>query len=114
MIGKGSRAAGGIALITLALALGACEGRDSTAKKLDTLDKELVGGNDAAGTDPALTAALEDQIMVDPALAGQANGTRRPTPGAITMPVPPERKQAQTEASYAMANGKLLRTPEPG
>lgn len=62
----------GMALI-LPAALVAC-GPAPTERNLDTLDAELVDGNTVGNSrDPAMMAALQDQIMVDPALAGQAN-----------------------------------------
>lgn len=91
---------------TIALSLAACGRSDSEQASLDVLDNELVGN---AG-DPALTAALEDQIMVDPNLA--AKGGR--APGALTQPIPPERRADAARAEYAMANGRLLRTPAAG
>lgn len=52
--------------------LAACSGRNEVAE----LDNELL----ANGADPALTSALEDQILVDPNLVQQANpnSARRP------------------------------------
>ncbi len=52
--------------------LAACSGRSDVAE----LDNELL----ANGADPALTSALEDQILVDPNLVQQANpnSARRP------------------------------------
>jgi hypothetical protein len=54
-------------LLAASLALGACG--QSAANSIDQIDNELIA-NDA---DPALTSALEDQILVDPALTQQAN-----------------------------------------
>lgn len=94
----------------IALSLAACGRKDREQASLDVLDNELVGN----ATDPALTAALEDQIMVDPNLAAKgAAGTRR-TPGAIAQPIPADRRADAAKAEYAMANGKLLRTPAAG
>jgi hypothetical protein len=58
-----------------ALALAAC-GSGSDAN-LAALDNELLSGN---GADPAVTSALEDQILSDPNLSQQsgANGARPP------------------------------------
>lgn len=92
------------------VSLAACGRKDSDQASLDVLDNELVGN----ASDPALTAALEDQIMVDPNLAAKGGrGTRR-TPGALSQPIPPERRADAAKAEYAMANGKLLRTPAAG
>jgi hypothetical protein len=55
------------------LALGACGGSDGN--NLAAIDNELL----ANGADPALTSALEDQILVDPNLVQQAHpNTVRP------------------------------------
>jgi hypothetical protein len=50
------------------LALAACTGSDREAN-LAEIDNELIGND----VDPALTSALEDQILVDPALTQQSN-----------------------------------------
>lgn len=66
------------------LALGSCGG-SSNDKSLDTLDAELLdtGGN------AAVVAALNDQIMVDPALAAQSNlDSIRPPRQPYSAPVP--------------------------
>ncbi|HWT13626.1 MAG TPA: hypothetical protein VN231_12785 [Allosphingosinicella sp.] len=54
------------AAFTALLVLGACSG--SAENNLAELDNELL----ANGADPALTSALEDQILVDPNLVQQA------------------------------------------
>ena len=67
-----------------ALALAACNGGEKA--ELDELDARL--GN-KADVDPALTTALEDQIMVDPALASQSNeDSIRPPAQPFQAPVP--------------------------
>lgn len=68
----------------LAGMLAAC-GPAPAGRNPDTLDAELVDGNTR---DPAMMAALQDQIMVDPALAQQANQDAvrppaRPYSGAV-------------------------------
>ncbi len=68
--------------LTLALPLAACSGSNS----LNEMDAKLTAKGEA---DPALTAALEDQIMVDPTLSGQANDHAiRPTAEPYQAPVP--------------------------
>ena len=64
-----SRASSLLFLSAISLAVSGC-GNNEDATALDQLDSKL--GN-KANADPALTMALEDQIMVDPALSGQAN-----------------------------------------
>lgn len=56
---------------------------------VEALDRELINGADNQ-TDPALSSALEDQIMVDPALAQQANRhSVRPADAPVQAPIPP-------------------------
>lgn len=70
------------------LAVSACGGGTPTDSKADKLDERLLGKGNA---DPVLTAALEDQIMVDPSLANMANRNAVRAPDApMTAPVPPE------------------------
>ncbi len=79
-----------IAAIAGALSLGAC--RDS-GSELANLDNQIIGND----TDPALTSALEDQIMVDPALTQQSNrnSVRPPeTPTQAQYPLPQGGQQA--------------------
>lgn len=71
------------ALLTLA-ACGASE-----EKQLAALDNQIAGND----LDPALTNALEDQIMVDPELSGQSNAN------AVRPPETP------TRAAYPAENG---------
>lgn len=69
--------------LLLALPLVACGGDKA---ELDQLDTKIGGKGDA---DPALTAALEDQIMVDPSLSGQANDDAiRPAAEPMQTPIP--------------------------
>jgi hypothetical protein len=78
-------------MLVLPLALVACGKRDET-RNLDTLDNELVdAGAGAPNTsDPAMTSALHDQIMVDPTLAQHANADSvRPPAEPYSGGVPP-------------------------
>ena len=78
------------------LALAACSGGDENG--LAELDNQLL----ADGADPALTSALEDQILVDPNLVQQAHpNTVRPP----EMPV-----QAQYPAGSAAAEADAAAT----
>jgi hypothetical protein len=85
-----------IAAIAGALSLGACQDNQS---ELASLDNQIIGND----TDPALTSALEDQIMVDPALTQQSNknAVRPPeSPTRAQYPLPQGRQQtAQRSAS---------------
>lgn len=79
------------ALIALPLMLVACQRSQSDAN-LDTLDQELADKNNAANArDPALVNALQDEIMVDPQLAQQANHDAIRPPGQpYSAPVVPD------------------------
>jgi hypothetical protein len=93
-------------LLTLSLALVACGKRDDD-RNLDSLDNELVdaAAGSANTSDPAMTSALHDQIMVDPTLAQQANAdTVRPPAQPYSGGVPPV-QIAQTPGSAPAANG---------
>lgn len=76
-------------LAFLPLALMACGRKADAPESLDSLDRELTGANGASPAhDPALTAALHDQIMVDPSLAQTSNADvvrppSRPDPQAV-------------------------------
>lgn len=59
------KAAAAALLLMLAACGGTADGND-----LDAIDNKMGGKGDA---DPALTSALEDQIMIDPTLSQQAN-----------------------------------------
>lgn len=92
-------------LLGFALALAACGGAPKK-QSLDSLDKELAGANSA---DPAVTAALQDQIMVDPSLSDKAN---RDTARA---PETPTRSMVPTEKGGPPAPSPkgMMRAPEP-
>lgn len=82
------------AMIAVAAMLAGCGGpKPDATKPVDTLDAELTGTNVAApnaNADPALTAALHDQIMVDPDLVQQANrNALRPPPRPVDGATPP-------------------------
>lgn len=72
------------------LALTGCGAKEQGQENLDTLDAELTNSL-VNGGDPVLTAALQDQIMVDPALAGQANDDAiRPPSQPLSGAIPPD------------------------
>jgi hypothetical protein len=89
-------------LVILPLALAACSGGSGN------------DGDDAAsanGVDPALASALQDQIMVDPALGQQANGDSVRPPGQpYSGGVPADTVAANGDAAN---NGELMRAPAP-
>ncbi len=98
------------ATLLATVALAACQQNPSTALKSG--DKDLVAGNTA---DPALTAALEDQIMVDPALVGQSNRTVvKPGAPALrgTLPSREGGGPGKVEPGAQLA-GKPMKAPPP-
>ena len=105
----------GLVLI-LPAALAAC-GPKSDDRNVDTLDAELANDNAAGNTrDPALMSALQDQIMVDPTLAAQANNDAvRPPAQPYSGAVPADGIAAGKGPAVASAttSEKLRPTPAP-
>lgn len=105
-----------------ALSLSAC----GVGASDEMSDDALLGANGAVAgndTDPAMAGALEDQIMVDPQLAGSANRNAvRPTDQPARGPIPPDmargggtpgdRAAAMADASTAVG-GKMMKAPAP-
>lgn len=88
--------------LLLPLALAACSG----PKPDESAD------NSANAADPALTSALQDQIMVDPQLSRQANaGAVRPPSQPYSGGVPAEGVAANSDT---VDKGGLLHAPAPG
>ena len=90
----------GLAMAAAAMLAGCGGPKPDAAKPVDTLDAELTGTNITApnaNADPALTAALHDQIMVDPDLVQQANrNALRPPPRPVDGATPPVDVAAQS------------------
>jgi hypothetical protein len=98
-----------LAVLIVPLALAACGG-DGGERNVDTLDDELAEAATGNGTDPMLTGALQDQIMVDPALAQQANGDAVRPPGQpYAAPVPND----GVAAAPPVDHGDLKSAPVP-
>lgn len=75
-------------------------------------DKAPTGGE----TDPAMSDALGDQIMVDPNMAGQDGTALAANDGKITVPpadLTPEAIADAKQKAAAMAGGTLLAAPQP-
>ena len=73
--------------VLLALAASGCGAPKDNKQELDRIDSKLGGKGNA---DPALTAAVEDPIMVDPQLSAQSNkDSIRPPDTPFAAPVPP-------------------------
>ncbi|HSX56399.1 MAG TPA: hypothetical protein VLG14_13935 [Sphingomonas sp.] len=95
------------AIVLLPLALAACGG-GADNQNVDALDNEITGNT----ADPALMGALQDQIMVDPQLAGQANKDAiRPPSQPYSAPLPSETVAAGKAAMPK--DGELLKAPAP-
>jgi hypothetical protein len=77
-----------LAGLSLALALAACGRSSPDEGNLANLDNQLVGND----VDPALTSAINDQILVDPTLANQSNRN------AVRPPETPTQAQYPAEA----------------
>ncbi|MBW4331522.1 hypothetical protein KY084_11650 [Stakelama sp. CBK3Z-3] len=101
--GKAARAA----LIAVPMILAGCSGGDDDSA-LDNLDSDLV--DTANSTDPAVTGALQDQIMVDPTLADQRNGNAVRPPGKPYSGALPDSGVAGRASGDA---GKLMQAPAP-
>ncbi len=81
-------------VLVLTLALAGCgKPPPDAARDLNQLDEELV--DNAVAVDPALTGAIESQIMVDPTLARRADGR---APDAGRAPLPPAEMIARHDA----------------
>lgn len=81
----------------LSLSLASCGGSGNARTDTTAIDAALIGNTAAPAADPALTAALRDQIMVDPALVQQANDD------AVRPPTQPESGAAAPEGIAAAA-----------
>lgn len=87
----------------LALTLAGCGSAPKDEAALADLDNALTATNGAsAAADPALKSALQDQIMVDPALVQQANAdTVRPPAQPESGAVPPDAIATRTTPAEA-------------
>jgi hypothetical protein len=100
------------------LALAACGPQPAAEGNLDSLDAELAG-NAANSSDPAIRAALQDQIMVDPALTGQSNADAiRPPQQPYSGAIPPDsvagsKTDGTTTASGSSSSGSAKPAPAP-
>lgn len=100
-------------LLGVPLALLACARTEPGDANLDALDAELTNTADAnrPARDPAVMGALQDQIMVDPALAQQSNQDAvRPANQPYAAPIPAESIAADARAPRT---GPLMRAPAP-
>ncbi|PAX07204.1 hypothetical protein [Sphingomonas lenta] len=105
-------------VLAVLLALAACNQGTDNSDELARLDNELAGVNAAdPARDPAVAAALQDQIMVDPRLTqgSNANAIRPPNrpDGGATAPVDiAARSDAPAPAGLASAPDAKTDCPE--
>ncbi len=100
-----------VALLSASLlTLAACNSAENDAE-VAALDEKLSG----KGSDPAMNAALEDKILVDPALADSANSNMVKAPDQpLDGSVPPDSGYEGSTASAEELDGaKLMRAPQP-
>lgn len=109
MIGGGIRA---LMVGCVPLALAACAQANDADANLDSLDAELADGNSTANMrDPAMMAALQDQIMVDPALAAKANyDAIRPPAQPYSTQVPPDMVAGAARPGADMSSSETLKS----
>lgn len=94
----------------LMLSLSAC-GTDANDGDVAALDEKLAG----KGSDPAMNGALEDRILVDPALTDSSNANMVKAPDQpLDGSVPPDTGYEGSTASAAeLDNTKLMSAPKP-
>ncbi len=112
----GRRGSYALAIVCLPLALAACAQANDADPNLDSLDAELADGNSTGNMrDPAMMAALQDQIMVDPALAAQANyDAIRPPAQPYSTQVPPDMVASAARPGADMSSSETLKSaPAP-
>lgn len=100
------------AVLGSTLLLSACGREPQDKAKLDTLNDELTT------KDPAVAGAIEDKIMVDPKLAGQANRNaagpgNQPVDGGVPAIRGSKATADADAAGKAAVGGKLLAAPAP-
>lgn len=103
-------------LLTLLLMLAACGGGagDPGAGAATSADAAVTGNIAASAGDPALMAALHDQIMVDPALVQQANiDAVRPPTMPRSGEMPPDGIALAAAKTVAEPGEKLISAPAP-
>lgn len=97
--------------LTLALPLAACGGKtDDADAAVAALDNKLVG----PGSDPAINAALNDRILVDPELTDSANvNSVKSAELPLSAAIPPDSGYDGDTNIAVLDNAKLLRAPKP-
>lgn len=97
-------------LALLPMGLAAC-GSEQSSDEVAALDEKLVG----KGGDPAMNAALQDKILVDPDLTDNANSNMvRSADQPLDGSTPPDSGYEGATASIEELDGaKLMRAPKP-
>ncbi|MFD1766808.1 hypothetical protein ACFSAG_08135 [Sphingorhabdus buctiana] len=103
-----------VALLALGggiLMLSACGGGSEGGDDVAALDEKLVG----KGSDPAMTGAVQDKILVDPDLAGKSNANMvRAGDSPFDGKKPSDSGyEGATASAEELANAKLMRAPKP-
>lgn len=100
-----------ISVSLLSLAAAACGPANDAGKDVNALDEKLSG----KGSDPAMNAALEDKILVDPALADASNSNMvKAADAPLDGSVPPDTGyEGSTASAQELDNAKLMRAPKP-
>jgi hypothetical protein len=95
----------------LSLTVAACGSAADKDGNVAALDEKLAG----KGSDPAMNAALEDKILVDPALAESSNSNMVKAPDQpLDGSVPPDTGyEGSTASAEELNSGKLMRAPKP-
>lgn len=97
--------------LTAPLTLAACGAGDNNGNDVEALDAKLAG----KGSDPAMNAALEDRILVDPDLTDSSNSNMvkapdKPLDGAVPSI---DTADAPLASAEELDSAKLLRAPKP-
>lgn len=96
--------------LALALPLAACGANSDDTDAVTALDNKLVG----PGSDPAINAALNDRILVDPELTDSANvNTVKSAEPPLSAAIPPDTGYDGDKSIEALDSAKLLRAPKP-
>jgi hypothetical protein len=98
-------------LLALPLALSACGTKDKDKDAIAQLDEKLTG----QGSDPAMNTALDDRILVDPALTDSANVTAvreasQPLNGALPAD---NGYEGSTPSKADLQDTKMMHAPAP-
>jgi hypothetical protein len=95
----------------LSMSVAACSSSQDDEKNVAALDEKLAG----KGSDPSMNGALDDRILVDPAMADSSNANMVKAPDQpLDGSVPPDTNPDGPIASAEELNGaKLMRAPKP-